>query len=76
MVSWFLRSKLHSHTNKVESDVTFENLPNSFGCTVQHESPDKEDDEDDVGEGCREVDDLAARLDALAQATEDDDPRE
>ncbi len=51
-------------------------LPHSFGRTIQHESPDEEDKEDDIWEGGREVDYLATRLNPLAQACEDDDPGE
>ncbi len=56
--------------------LVIQNSPHSFGRTIQHESPDEEDKEDYIWESGREVDYLAARLDALAQACEDDDPGE
>ena len=51
-------------------------LLESLDGAVEEERPDEQDDEDDVGEGGREVDDLPARLDPLRQAREHDDPRQ
>ena len=55
---------------------TPENLLEPPDGAVEEERPDEQDDEDDVGEGGREVDDLPARLDPLRQAREHDDPRQ
>ena len=52
------------------------NLLQSFDCSVEEEGPDEQNEEDDVGEGGGEVDDLAARLDPLGEAREHDYPRE
>ena len=52
------------------------NLLQSFDCSVEEEGPDEQNEEDDVGEGGGEVDDLAARLDPLGEAREYDYPRE
>ena len=51
-------------------------LPDSFCSSFQHQTSDKENDENEIGKCSREVHHFAARLDTFAQAGKNYNPGE